>query len=193
MNISWLIFPIPTDWCAMKLVWELKWNLHLSRYRNKFTGNFMVSWGKIERFFFFWALQFALMGNQMFSVSTILYKHIPWLSCTGKEFGWRLYPHIYIYTVNRYVNKLYAFLGYNNRVFRNTFSRIVLLTWYCPLFLVRSKNLNHELFWFVNCNCVIFRGVPQLRNVFSSILCYKHVLNEIMTKLYVSLCYIFCC
>lgn len=192
MNISWLIFPIPTDWCAMKLVWELKWNLHLSRYRNKFTGNFMVSWGKIERFFFFELCNLLWWGTKCFLSRQFSINIYPDFHALERNSG-EGYTHIYIYTVNRYVNKLYAFLGYNYRVFRNTFSRIVLLTWYCPLFLVRSKNLNHELFWFVNCNCVIFRGVPQLRNVFSSILCYKHVLNEIMTKLYVSLCYIFCC
>lgn len=192
MNISWLIFPIPTDWCAMKLVWELKWNLHLSRYRNKFTGNFMVSWGKIERFFFFELCNLLWWGTKCFLSRQFSINIYPDFHALERNSG-EGYTHIYIYTVNRYVNKLYAFLGYNYRVFRNTFSRIVLLTWYCPLFLVRSKNLNHELFWFVNCNCVLFRGVPQLRNVFSSILCYKHVLNEIMTKLYVSLCYIFCC
>lgn len=192
MNISWLIFPIPTDWCAMKLVWELKWNLHLSRYRNKFTGNFMVSWGKIERFFFFELCNLLWWGTKCFLSRQFSINIYPDFHALERNSG-EGYTHIYIYTVNRYVNKLYAFLGYNYRVFRNTFSRIVLLTWYCPLFLVRSKNLNHELFWFVNCNCVLFGGVPQLRNVFSSILCYKHVLNEIMTKLYVSLCYIFCC
>lgn len=192
MNISWLIFPIPTDWCAMKLVWELKWNLHLSRYRNKFTGNFTVSWGKIERFFFFELCNLLWWGTKCFLSRQFSINIYPDFHALERNSG-EGYTHIYIYTVNRYVNKLYAFLGYNYRVFRNTFSRIVLLTWYCPLFLVRSKNLNHELFWFVNCNCVLFGGVPQLRNVFSSILCYKHVLNEIMTKLYVSLCYIFCC
>lgn len=192
MNISWLIFPIPTDWCAMKLVWELKWNLHLSRYRNKFTGNFTVSWGKIERFFFFELCNLLWWGSKCFLSRQFSINIYPDFHALERNSG-EGYTHIYIYTVNRYVNKLYAFLGYNYRVFRNTFSRIVLLTWYCPLFLVRSKNLNHELFWFVNCNCVLFGGVPQLRNVFSSILCYKHVLNEIMTKLYVSLCYIFCC
>lgn len=192
MNISWLIFPIPTDWCAMKLVWELKWNLHLSRYRNKFTGNFTVSWGKIERFFFFELCNLLWWGTKCFLSRQFSVNIYPDFHALERNSG-EGYTHIYIYTVNRYVNKLYAFLGYNYRVFRNTFSRIVLLTWYCPLFLVRSKNLNHELFWFVNCNCVLFGGVPQLRNVFSSILCYKHVLNEIMTKLYVSLCYIFCC
>lgn len=192
MNISWLIFPIPTDWCAMKLVWELKWNLHLSRYRNKFTGNFTVSWGKIERFFFFELCNLLWWGTKCFLSRQFSINIYPDFHALERNSG-EGYTHIYIYTVNRYVKKLYAFLGYNYRVFRNTFSRIVLLTWYCPLFLVRSKNLNHELFWFVNCNCVLFGGVPQLRNVFSSILCYKHVLNEIMTKLYVSLCYIFCC
>lgn len=192
MNISWLIFPIPTDWCAMKLVWELKWNLHLSRYRNKFTGNFTVSWGKIERFFFFELCNLLWWGTKCFLSRQFSINIYPDFHALERNSG-EGYTHIYIYTVNRYVNKLYAFLGYNYRVFRNTFSRIVLLTWYCPLFLVRSKNLNHELFWFVNCNCVLFGGVPQLRNVFSSILCYKHVLNEIMTKLYLSLCYIFCC
>lgn len=192
MNISWLIFPIPTDWCAMKLVWELKWNLHLSRYRNKFTGNFMVSWGKIERFFFFELCNLLWWGTKCFLSRQFSINIYPDFHALERNSG-EGYTHIYIYTVNRYVNKLYAFLGYNYRVFRNTFSRIVLLTWYCPLFLVRSKNLNHELFWFVNCNCVLFGGVPQLRNVFSSILCYNNVLNEIMTKLYVSLCYIFCC
>lgn len=161
MNISWLIFPIPTDWCAMKLVWELKWNLHLSRYRNKFTGNFMVSWGKIERFFFFELCNLLWWGTKCFLSRQFSINIYPDFHALERNSG-EGYTHIYIYTVNRYVNKLYAFLGYNNRVFRNTFSRIVLLTWYCPLFLVRSKNLNHELFWFVNCMCFI-QGCPTAK------------------------------
>lgn len=161
MNISWLIFPIPTDWCAMKLVWELKWNLHLSRYRNKFTGNFMVSWGKIERFFFFELCNLLWWGTKCFLSRQFSINIYPDFHALERNLG-EGYTHIYIYTVNRYVNKLYAFLGYNYRVFRNTFSRIVLLTWYCPLFLVRSKNLNHELFWFVNCMCFI-QGCPTAK------------------------------
>lgn len=56
----------------------------------------------------------------------------------------------HIYTgINKHVNKLYAFIGYNYRVFRTTSSRMCLFTWNAVIVLtlsfVRSKNLNHVL------------------------------------------------